>query len=44
MGSRDDNTDEKFVIDWLYEEITEIINKDIGKGWVLKKKIFTDIY
>lgn len=39
MGSRD-NTDGKFVIDWLYDEITEIINKDIGKGWVLKKKHF----
>ena len=39
MGSRD-NTDGKFVIDWLYDEITEIINKDIGEGWVLKKKHF----
>lgn len=39
MGSRE-NTEGKFVVDWIYDEITEIINKDIGKGWVLKKKHF----
>ena len=31
MGSMD-NTDEKFVIDWLYDEIREIVKNDMPEG------------
>lgn len=39
MGSMD-NTDEKFVIDWLYDEIREIVKNDMPEGLELKKSYF----